>query len=138
MADLLYDYGLDEWRDWASGTYTWLALRSSYTPARTDRYIATITAHELTAAGYHRSPVTSPTRTVDTVQHRITYDCADPNFGNPAAGAQIVGYVALARVVTNDADSVLMSLYDISDFTTDGGPFSPVVAAAGVHFIDQS
>jgi hypothetical protein len=137
MADLLYDYGLDEWREWDSGTYTWLALKSTYTPSRTHHFIADVVADEVTVAGYSRSPVSAPTRTVDTTLHRITYNCDDPNFGEPVAG-ETVGYVALAREVTDDADSVMLALYDISDFATNGGEIVPVVAATGVHYVDQT
>jgi hypothetical protein len=136
MADQLYDYGLDEWRDWATSTYVWLALKASYTPSRTHRFISDITAQEVTVGGYHRSTVSSPTRTVDTTQHRVTYDCADPDFGTPGPG-QTVSYVLLAKQGGNDSTSLLMGLYDIQDFVTDGGLFAPVVAVAGVHYIDQ-
>lgn len=137
MADLLYDYGLDEWRDWVTGTYTWLALKSDYTPTRTHRYVADVAASEIAGTGYHRSPLASATRTVDTLLHRVTYDCADPDFGSPIASAGTIGWVVVAKVVTSDADSILLSLFDIPDFDSDGGPFSPVVGANGAHYIDQ-
>lgn len=137
MADLLYDYGLDEWRDWTTGTYTWLALKSDYTPDRTHHFVADFVTHEVSVSGYSRQPVDTPVRTVDTTLHRITYNCADPNFGEPASG-QTVGYVALVREVTDDDDSILLALFDISDFATNGGSFSPVVAADGVHYTDEA
>lgn len=137
MADMLYDYGLDEWRDWATDTYTWLALKASYTPSRSHHYIADVVADEVTVTGYARAAVSGPTRTVDTAQHRIIYNCDDPNFGELVAG-ETVGYVALARELTDDADSVMLALYDISDFATNGGEFAPVVAATGVHYVDQA
>lgn len=136
MADLIYDYGLDEWRTWTTGTFEWMGLQDTYTPSRTHHYVSDVNTHEIGVSGYARDTVTTPARTVNTTLHRITYDCDDPNFGSPVAG-ETVGYVVLYQLVTNDSDSILLALYDIGDFATDGGLFSPVIGAEGAHYIDQ-
>lgn len=137
MADLLYDHGLDEWRDWDTASFTWLALTSSYTPNKTHQFVDDVSTYEVSVGGYTRDAVVGATRTVDTSQHRVIYDCDDPDFGSLAAG-ETVAYVAIAKLITDDTDSLMMGLYDLANFATDGGQFSPVVAAAGVHYIDQA
>jgi hypothetical protein len=134
---MLYDYGLDEWRTWSTGDFRWMALQSSYTPSKAHQFVSTVVASECSAAGYARDTVTGATRTVDTGAHKITYDCDNPDLGTPAAG-QTVGYVALFKYGTGDADSILLALFDIVDFATDGGALTPVVSASGVHWVDQA
>lgn len=137
MADLLFDYGLDLWATWTTDTFRFMAMKSSYNPSQTSSIVAQLVANECTASGYARATAAGKSRTVDTSNHRITYDCSDPNLGAAAAGETIGGFV-LFKFVTNDNDSIPMAYYDVIDFATDGSPIVPVINVNGAHYIDQA
>lgn len=140
MADLIYNRGLDELGggQWLTGVYKFLLLKGAgYVPNRDHDFVAGLTpgANELTVATYARVTATTKTRTIDDALDRITYDCDDPNFGDPVAGETITGMV-LFRFVTNDADSILIGYFDVTDFPTDGTNYTQVLGALGVLYVD--
>lgn len=137
MADLLYDGGLDDWKDWATGTFKWALMKSTYAADRTHNFISDVSAQELSSAGYARQAVTGATRTVNTSLHRIIYDCNDPTFGPLASGAT-VGSVLVFRDTGTAGTSRLMALFDIADYATDGSTLSPAVSVDGVHYVMQA
>lgn len=139
MADILYDSGLDDWKDWATGgAFSWLLLNAAHVPDRTIQYISDLPAgSELTTSGYARQTAASMTRSVDTALHRITYDCGDPSFGPLQTGAT-VGFVLLARKTGADNTSRLLALYQIAAYSTDGSVLSPAISANGVHYVMQA
>jgi hypothetical protein len=139
MADVIYNRGLDEFRDWTTGTYQFLLLKSSAGAANRDNdFVDDLVpgTNELSVATYARVTAASKTRTIDDTNDRITYDCADPNFGAAATG-QTAGQMILNKRVTNDADSVLMVSYDIPDTATDGTDFIVTMNALGAAYTDQ-
>lgn len=137
MADYLYDFGLDEWRDWETDTIKVLGLKSTYVPSRAHHYVDDVVAYELTASGYARHTVTGKTRGVDTTNHRIIYDCDDISLGSPAAG-NTIGWVAFYKQVTTDSDSILLALFAYPTTATSGSPITATIPADGVHYLDQA
>lgn len=140
MADLIYNRGLDELRDWQTASYKALLLKGSgYTPNKDHDYVANLTpaSNETALAGYARVTLSGMVRTVDDTLDRVTYDCADLAFGSIAVGDTISAMVVYL-FVTNDADSILVGYHDLVDTATDGAPFTYQVNAAGLYYIDNS
>lgn len=143
MADLIYDYGLDEWRNFTSDTVKALIVTSGYTPSRAHHFVADVTpgSNELVVGSYARLTLTTKARTVDTTNHRVRYSCDDLAFGSLAAGATAAAIIVFKQV-TNDADSILLALLDIADTATNGQPFTynlgTVSGDRALHYIDQA
>jgi hypothetical protein len=136
MPDILYNSGLDAWKDWTQVGFTWILVQSTYTPSRNHSLQSDLAPHELSVGGYSRKATTGNIRTVDATLNRIKYDCDNPTFG-PLDLGQIVGYVVLAR---NDesSSSLLLVAYDVADYATDGSVLSPIVSPDGVHYTMQA
>lgn len=138
MADGIYNRGLDEMAAWGSSTYKFLLLKGSgYTFSKDHDFVADLTpgSNELSVAGYGRVTAASKTRTIDDSADRIKYDCDNPDFGTLTAG-QTVTAMVLFRFVTNDADSILIGYYDLSDFPTDGTDYVVTISGDGVMYAD--
>lgn len=138
MADLMYDYGLDEGATWATNTFRFLLLKGSgYAPSKAHHFVSSLTpgSNEVTVSAYARQTAASKARTVDAVNHRIVYSCANPDFGVLAAG-ETVSAMVLFRFVTNDADSILIAYYDLTDFPTDGTDFLVQLGTTGAFYLD--
>lgn len=138
MADLMYDYGLDEGAAWASNTFRFLLLKGSgYTPSKAHHFVSSLTpaSNEVTVSPYARQTAAGKARTVDTTNHRIVYTCTNPDFGALAAG-ETVSAMVLYRFVTNDADSILVGYYDLTDFPTDGTDFLVQLGGLGAFYLD--
>lgn len=138
MADGVYNRGLDELTAFTTSTYKFLLLKGSgYTFNKDDDFVSTLTpaSNEVTVSGYARVTAASKTRTIDDTNDRITYDCADPAFGTMVAG-ETVSTMILFRFVTNDADSILIGYYDLTDTATNGTAFTVVLGANGVLYVD--
>lgn len=133
MALTVFDYGLDEIATWTTGTFQYLLINSaSYVPAKSDRYVSTTSGYEMTAVSYARATAASKTRTVDTTNHRLRYDAADPSFGAAAAGQTAYGMV-LFRFVSTDANSPMIAWYPFTTPTaTDGTTFTVTLNSSGV------
>lgn len=140
MADGLYNRGLDELAPFTTSTYRFLLLKGAgYTFNKDHDFVADLTpgSNEVTVAGYARPTAGTKTRTVDDTNDRITYDCADPNFGTTVAG-ETVSAMVFYRFVTNDADSILIGYYDLADTATSGVPFIVTVGTAGLVYVDAA
>lgn len=140
MADGIYNRGLDEMAAWTTSTYKALLLKSvGYSFDKDHDFVADLTpgSNEITASGYSRYTIVSPTRTINDTTDRIIYSTSvSPAFGTIVAG-QTVGAMVLYRFVTNDADSILIGYYDLTDFATDGTPFGLIVGVNGLFYVDQ-
>jgi len=83
---------------------------------------------ELTgASGYARVALTSVTSTEDDANDRDNSDAADVAFGALGAGATIVG-AFIFKQVTNDTDSPVIAIYDLTSTPTNGGTVTVTVA----------
>jgi hypothetical protein len=132
MANLIYDYALDDWRDWQLNTYAWAFLNDTHPSDSTNRYLSELTSYEL--APNQRVVATNCVRSIDTVRHRVTYACDAPIF-TPDIG-QTIGALVLYQVGADDTASPLMALIDITDTATDGNPFNLAMSGDGIHYID--
>lgn len=140
MSSGRYTRGLDELATWTSGTYRFLLLKGAgYTYSAAHDFVADLTpaSNETALSGYSRQTAGTKTRVIDDTLHRITYDCADPNFGSIAAGDTISAMV-LYRFVTNDADSILIGYYDVIDRPTDGNPFIVTIDSSGAAYLGDT
>lgn len=137
MANILYDIGLDEWRDWEDETFKVLLIQDSYTVDRNHEFVDDVSSEELSVSGYARITITSPTRTLSHSLHRYIYDCDDLDFG-ALAGTQTIAGAIVYKEITNDADSILMAFIELSPFVTDGSSFVATVPTAGIAFARQS
>jgi hypothetical protein len=132
--ETIYDAALDEWRDWTTTATQWLLLNDDYVVDQaTHVWVADVVAYEITDASYVRQTVQTPVRTVDNTQHRVTYNCADPDFGDITAEGTLT--LCLAKVGTDDSSSLLLASYLLENITT--GPLQPMIAPTGVHWVAQ-
>lgn len=140
MADVLYTRGIPEWSELTTGTYRFLLLKGSgYTPNKDHDFVSDLVpaSNEVTVSGYSRQTLASPTETFDDTNDRTVYDCADPSFGTLVAG-ETVSAMVLYRFVTNDADSILMAYYDLTDTPTAGTAFPVAINSSGLVYFDQA
>ena len=138
MANIVYNAGLDELRDFTTDTIRALLVTSSYTPNKDHDFVSTPAANELSGVGYSRPTLASKSRTVDDANDRITYDCVDPSFGTIAIG-ETARYMIVYKFVTNDADSILLACFDLgaSGVATNGADFTVLVSSSGLLYHTQ-
>lgn len=132
--DFIFDAALDQWHDWETTGTQWLLLNGNYPPDRVGQvWVSDVVLYEVVASGYQRQLVAGATRIVDTTQHRVTYDCDDPDFGDFTRDALGVSKLCLAKVGAGDGTSLLLAAYDLSDTGT--GPLQPPVGPDGVYWV---
>jgi hypothetical protein len=95
-------------------------------------FVADMESHadfaELTgASGYARVALGTKTVTEDDGNSRANVDAADVNFGALGAGGTIVG-AFIYQHVTNDADSPVLAIYDLTSTPTNGGTVTVNIA----------
>lgn len=129
LKDLLGDYlaGLDL----RMGLLKTLA---GHTNVPAVNFVADMESHadfaELTTgevASYARQALGSMASTEDDGNNRANVDSANVSFGNLETGGTIVG-AFIYRHVTNDADSPVLCIYDLTSTPTNGGPVTVTVA----------
>lgn len=122
MATTVYNIGLDELRDFTTDTIRAMLLDNTYTPDKDHDFVADVVAAELAGAGYARETLTTKARTVSDANDRIEYTADDPDFGAVAVG-ETAQYMVVYKFVTNDADSILLSCFDLGGVPTNGASF---------------
>lgn len=134
MASGLYNRGFPEWGAWTTSTYRALIVTSSYTFNADHDYVANLT-NEITASGYARATIAGKTVTIDDTNDRAVFGSSDPSFGTPAS--QSPAGVVLYRLVTSDADSILMAYIDVtgSAVTFNGSTATYTVPALGWNYM---
>ena len=121
---------------WQTNTYKMALLKSSYAPtAQQIRDLNVVNdlvpgTNELSVAGYSRQTLANKTVTEDDTNNRASLDCDDVTFTGLASG-QTVGWVVIYREVTNDTDSVVVAVYDVTDTPTNGGNVSITIDSTG-------
>lgn len=115
---------------WASDTIKARLVASSFTPNKDD-----IVMTGYTAIGTDQT-LGSKTRTEDTSNDRIVYDAADSTW-TAVAGGSTIGWVAIYKFVTNDADSIPIAIIDVADLATNGGDITGPWAATGLFYLQQ-
>lgn len=133
MASHIPPYGLDEWRGFHSGgdTYEFMLLLSSHTYDPADRFVADIVASELTGVGYARQAAVNPTRTVSVGSERVNYSVDSMDFGAIAVG-ETYQWIACYKLVTNDADSIVVGYWDLTPKVTTGVSVQPIPVDTGI------
>jgi hypothetical protein len=137
---IIYNSGLDLLRNFETDDFECLLLNSGYTEDPTDEFVSDLTpgTNEITTLGldYFRAELTNKTRTVDNFLNRISYDCDDPFFGDPAIG-QFVDHMVLFRNSGSDATSPLVACISVPSAPTTGTGFVIVLNSAGLIYTDQ-
>ena len=147
MANIVYNKGLAEWLDPTTGPgvgdWEWILERSTstYTPNKDDDSLLDQSGWvEITASGYSRTNLASPTFAAVDGSDLVKVDCADVDFGTPAAG-QTVKSIILAR---NDSSNYVPLLRIDTDSggllprAFGGGAFTVVINASGLLTVAQS
>lgn len=140
MANVIFTYGADKLGAWTTSTYKFALMKSSYTPNSSHDFMDDVVAgsSEISVSGYSRVTASTKTRTPNTGQGRIYYNCDDPSFGSLAAG-QTAGGVVLFQFVTNDADSIPIVFLDITNLATDAlDPFTVIINPSGFAFLNTT
>lgn len=124
---------------WNTGTIKALLLKSSASPDRTANFVADIVSgsSEISVAGYSRQTAGSKTTTEVDGSNRVEYDCADLTFSGLASG-QTIGWLAFYHEVTNDADSPVLAILDLTDTPTNGGDVIVQINAAGAFTLNTA
>ncbi len=119
--------------DWADGGVTFRAmlLTSSHTQDQTDEFVADVVANEVSDASYSRQAVTG--RTV-VVNGSNEVDCGASD--TPWAGLDVVvpAFVAVYKFVTNDADSTLVAIMELTATPAADGTTYTMQWPSGVVF----
>jgi hypothetical protein len=127
-----------------SDTIKVMLVSPSYTPDKDHDFVDSITggsSKELTGTGYvagfggsGRKTLASKTVTKDNTNDIAFFDAADVTWTGINAGT--VGFVAVIKEVTTDADSPLLAVIDISpDVVTNGSDYTEQWAADGLFKI---
>jgi hypothetical protein len=114
----------------ASDTIKARLVASSFTPTKDDTVLTGYTAigTDQTLGG--------KTFTEDTTNDRIVFDADNPTW-TAVAGGSTVGWVAIFKFVTNDADSIPIAIIDVTDTATNGGDITVTFAATGIFYLQQ-
>jgi hypothetical protein len=115
---------------WASDTIKVRLVASSFTPNKDD-----IVMTGYTAIGTDQT-LGSKTRTEDTTNDRIVYDAADSTW-TAVAGGSTIGWVAVFKFTTVDADSIPIAIIDVSDLATNGGDVTGPWASTGLFYLQE-
>lgn len=139
MADVFTDEGKELILQVLLGyTLKWVLLKTTYTPAAGDS-AATILAHELDDhasydagwGGTGRKAATSGAVAIDATNHRAVYDAGNPTWS--AINDGTVGAVALVKEgASDDTTTIVLAVFDPSNFTTNGGALEWRPNASGV------
>ena len=102
-----------------------LLLRTTvaYTYDADDNFVADVLTGgvlEVSVAGYARQTLASVAVTENDTLDRVEYEADQATFASLVAGQTIDAAVVFIQV-TNDADSVLVSYYNLVDTPTNGG-----------------
>lgn len=134
MADVLYNRGLSEWGDnFTGGTIKALLVQNTYVPDPDHDFVASVASDEVADASYARKTLASKTETVDDVNNRVKFDCADIVW-TALAGGDTVSAVVIYLEVTNDADSILLAYYDVPNQVTSGTDYTFAPHADGLAY----
>lgn len=140
MAVTVYTRGMRELSGFTSNTFKALLIKGSgYTPDPDHDYVADLVpaSNEVSGAGYSRATLGTKSENIDDANDRIVYSCANPNFGNIAAGETVTGMVVF-REVTNDSDSILIACYTFTGVGAGAvNPFIVTVPADGLLYQTQ-
>jgi hypothetical protein len=136
LCELLLTAGIDCDGD----TLKAMLVNTSYTPDKDHSFVSSITggtSKELSGTGYvagfggsGRKTLTSKLVTRDDAADVAFLDAADPTWTGINAGT--VGYVAIIKEGTSDADSPLLCIIDVTDTVTNGGDLTIQWAADGI------
>lgn len=111
-------------------------LASSSSPDRTVNFVGDLT-NEIAVSGYSRKTLASKTVTESDGSNRIEFDAADALFAALASG-ETVGWAFVYKEVTNDADSPVICILDLTNTATNGGDITVQFAAAGVFTLNTA
>lgn len=119
--------------DLDSDTIKVMLCTSSYTPDQdTHQYKSSVT-NEVTGTGYTAGgqALTSVTVTYTGASNTFTFDSADPSWASSSITARYAVYYDATPA--SDATRPLLAYVDFgADKTSDGGPFTITVDAAGI------
>lgn len=145
MASMWFDSGLlkilNRNIDWVSDTIKVIILKATYTPSKDHVFVSDLTpgTNEVGSTGYTggfagagRKAIASKTIALDSANHRVVLDAADPSAWTGISGADAWAYAALWKPVTSDADSPLIALCDPSDLVLNGSDVNLVFNASGI------
>lgn len=114
-------------------------LKSSAAPDRTANFVSDVVAGsaEISVSGYSRQTLGSKTVTESDASSRVEYDAADAAFTGLASG-QTIGWAFVYKEVTNDADSPVICILDLTDTPTNGGDITIQFNSAGVFTLNTT
>lgn len=105
--------------EWTSGPFEWGLWQVDWTPDEASQVmVADISGTEITAGGYARQPVATPTVSVVLPGAAgdvgfVEYLCDDPTFG-VLSGGETATWLVLSGVGGSDADSPIVCAYAIA------------------------
>jgi hypothetical protein len=127
MADLTYtnfSHGLStavyNWPTAAGQTYRVLLATTSYVPDQDNHIFVSSVTNELSGGGYVRKDITNRTASKDNANNRTDWLADCPTW------TAITGtwrWAVVYKLVTNDADSLLIRAIDLTAVTSSGGDY---------------
>ena len=95
------------------------------------------TLGEITASGYSRQTLTNVGITVDDVNNRAELDCDPVTFSSVASGDTVTKAVII-EFVTDDSDSPVLAIIDVTDRATNGSDLVFTPGADGFLHASQA
>ena len=124
--------------DLLADTIKVLLVGTAYTPDKDHQFISDVSGSELSGTGYTggfggsgRKTLASKAIGKSDSTDKTYFDAADLTW--TAINAGTVGFLILAKEITNDASSPIFACIDVSpDIATNGGDYSVQWDAAGI------
>lgn len=95
-------------------------------------FVADVVADELAGTGYSRITLASEAAGENDTTDLANVDATDPSAQTLSADNGTIAGWWVYRVVTNDADSILIGFLDTTDLVTNGGNVQLIFDAAGL------
>lgn len=96
--------------DWDTDTFRVMLVTSSYTPNLDHDFVADVVANEVAGGGYARQTLTGNAIVIDDANDRVDHDADNATWTGLTAAFR---YAVVFKLVTNDADSILVAYLDL-------------------------
>ena len=117
--------------NWASDTIKARLVASSFTP---DKDNTVMTGY--TQIGTDQT-LSNKTKTKDTTNDRIVYTNTVNITWTAVASGSTIGWVAIYKFVSVDADSIPICIIDVTDTPTNGSDIALTPSANGLFYLQQ-
>jgi hypothetical protein len=141
MASFVYNRGAlliqNQTLNFTSADVRVLLTQSGYTADKDHAFVSSVT-NEISGTGYSRRALSGRAITEDTANDRILFEASNETWTAIGDGSQTVARAVVYRHVTNDADSPLICVLDLTTpRVLNGGDFTLQFSGGVVFRLNQ-